>query len=97
MLRFGLRRAGAPGEWIDVGLHPAAAAQLRAITGGDETVPTVVAGSQALVNPLPAGRRGRAPNPAGPIHRPGSPGPIMERSRDPGASPSAIITVRADH
>ncbi len=43
-------RPGARG----VGEHlekPAAAAAVRAITGGDETVPTVVVGTTAIVNP----------------------------------------------
>ena len=36
---------------IDIWEDRAAAARLRAITGGDETVPTVIVGSQAMVNP----------------------------------------------
>lgn len=31
--------------------RPLAAARVRAITGGDETVPTVMIGTQAMVNP----------------------------------------------
>jgi glutaredoxin-like protein len=51
MLRLGLRAARLPAEWVNIWADEAAAAQVRAITGGDETVPTVVAGTQAMVNP----------------------------------------------
>jgi mycoredoxin len=51
MLRLGLHRARLPVEEINIWADPAAAAQVRAITGGDETVPTVVVGTRAMVNP----------------------------------------------
>jgi mycoredoxin len=51
MLRLGLRKARVPAEWVNIWEDPAAAAEVRAITGGDETVPAVVVGTQALVNP----------------------------------------------
>jgi len=51
MLRLGLRRWRLPVEEINIWEDPAAAAAVRAITGGDETVPTVVAGTKAMVNP----------------------------------------------
>jgi hypothetical protein len=38
-------------EWINIWEDQAAAARVRAITGGPETVPTVVAGTRAMVNP----------------------------------------------
>jgi uncharacterized protein (DUF427 family)/glutaredoxin len=50
-LRAGLRRAGISTVEHDIWSDPAAAARVRAATGGDETVPTVVIGSRALVNP----------------------------------------------
>lgn len=50
-LRRGLRRAGLPTVERDIWADPSAAAQLREVTGGDEIVPTVLVGSQALVNP----------------------------------------------
>lgn len=42
---------GCPPEWVNIWEDRAAAARVRAITGGDETVPTVVVGTQAMVNP----------------------------------------------
>ena len=53
-LRRGLRRAGVPTLERDIWADPAAAAQVRAVTGGDETVPTVLVGRRALVNPAVA-------------------------------------------
>jgi mycoredoxin len=51
MLRLGLHRSRLPVEEINIWEDPAAAAAVRAITGGDETVPTVVVGAKAMVNP----------------------------------------------
>jgi mycoredoxin len=51
MLRLGLRRSRLPVEEINIWEDRAAAAAVRAITGGDETVPTVVVGTKAMVNP----------------------------------------------
>lgn len=50
-LRRGLRRAGVDTVEHDIWASPAAAARVRAVTGGDETVPTVIVGTQSLVNP----------------------------------------------
>ncbi|WP_308283471.1 DUF427 domain-containing protein [Pseudonocardia nigra] len=50
-LRRGLTRAGIATVERDIWTDPAAAAQVRAATGGDETVPTVLVGARALVNP----------------------------------------------
>jgi hypothetical protein len=51
MLRLGLHRSRLPVEEINIWEDPAAAAAVRTITGGDETVPTVVVGAKAMVNP----------------------------------------------
>lgn len=51
MLRVGLRGARVPAEWVNIWEDRAAAARLRALTGGDEIVPTVVVGTKAMVNP----------------------------------------------
>lgn len=50
-LRRGLQRAGIDTVEHDIWSDPAAAARVRAATGGDETVPTVVVGTRTLVNP----------------------------------------------
>lgn len=46
-----LDQTGVPAVRHDIWADPDAAASLRALTGGDETVPTVVVGDVALVNP----------------------------------------------
>ncbi len=51
ILRRKLSRLGVETVEVDIWADPAAAATVRAITGGDETVPTVVVGATALVNP----------------------------------------------
>ncbi len=51
LLHAGLRRAGISTREHNIWADPAAAERVRAITGGDETVPTVVVGSRTLVNP----------------------------------------------
>jgi len=55
-LRLRRRLVGRAGQvhWVDIWRDPAGAAAVRAITGGDETVPTVVARGEAAVNPEPA-------------------------------------------
>ena len=47
-------------HWVDIWSDPAGAATVRAATGGDETVPTVVFEGEAHVNPLPARVRAMA-------------------------------------
>jgi mycoredoxin len=74
MLRLGLRGARVQAEWINIWDDQAAAARVRAITGGDETVPTVVVGTRAMVNPSP--RQVVA------AMRTGS--PVPSRQREPG-------------
>ncbi len=51
LLRRRLRRAGLAAREVNIWEDPAAAARVRSITGGDETVPTVVVGDLAMVNP----------------------------------------------
>lgn len=50
-LRGELARAGVATTERDIWSDPGAAARVRAAMGGDETVPTVVVGDRALVNP----------------------------------------------
>jgi mycoredoxin len=53
-LRRGLRRAGLPVHEVDIWADRSAAATVRALAGGNETVPTVVVGETSLVNPSAA-------------------------------------------
>ena len=53
-LRTSLGRRATKLHWVDIWSDPEGAAAVRAITGGDETVPTVVAGVDSWVNPAPA-------------------------------------------
>ena len=57
-LRFALGRDARRLHWVDIWSDPAGAATVRGVTGGDETVPTVVAGERSWVNPAPALVRG---------------------------------------
>jgi glutaredoxin len=50
-LRWRLHRTRLPLEEVNIWRDASGAARVREITGGDETVPTVVIGEQALVNP----------------------------------------------
>ncbi|HTJ34740.1 MAG TPA: glutaredoxin domain-containing protein [Dactylosporangium sp.] len=54
-LRLRLRLGTAAGRayWVNIWSDPAGAEAVRAITGGDETVPTVVANGESVVNPEP--------------------------------------------
>lgn len=51
MLRRRLSQLGLPLDERNIWEDPDAAAAVRAVTGGSETVPTVVIGDVALVNP----------------------------------------------
>ncbi|MFE7583977.1 glutaredoxin domain-containing protein [Streptomyces gardneri] len=51
-LRLGARARRA--HWVDIWRDPEGAAEVRAATGGDETVPTVVVAGRAHVNPDPS-------------------------------------------
>ncbi|GAA0488491.1 membrane protein [Paractinoplanes deccanensis] len=52
-LRVSLGRRASRLHWVDIWADPAGAATVRDITGGDETVPTVVTPSESFVNPSP--------------------------------------------
>jgi glutaredoxin-like protein len=54
LLRRGLRRRGIAFTEVDIWQDPAAAAAVRAVADGNETVPTVHVADQWLVNPRPA-------------------------------------------
>lgn len=60
-LRTTLGRDAARLHWVDIWNDPAGAATVRGVTGGDETVPTVVAADRSFVNPAPALVRGLLP------------------------------------
>ena len=51
MLRAGLRRADVPFTEIDIWQDPDAAAFVRSVANGNETVPTVTVGDVSMVNP----------------------------------------------
>lgn len=55
-LRLRLRLGASAGRvhWVNIWQDPQAAEAVRAIAGGNETVPTVVAGDESMVNPDPA-------------------------------------------
>ena len=40
-------------HWVDIWADPEGAASVRAVADGNETVPTVIAGGEAMVNPRP--------------------------------------------
>ena len=50
-LRRRLRGSGLPVREVNIWDDPDAAARVRAVAGGNETVPTVFVGDHALVNP----------------------------------------------
>ena len=52
LLRW-IDRAGVPTTRRNIWEDPEAATAVRAITGGDETVPTVTIGQRTMVNPSP--------------------------------------------
>ncbi|MET8908838.1 glutaredoxin domain-containing protein [Micromonospora sp. NPDC004551] len=58
-LRLGHRAGRA--YWVNIWRDPDGAAAVRAVTGGDETVPTVVLPGEAVVNPEPSWLRERLP------------------------------------
>lgn len=61
-LRLRLGRDARRAHWVDIWSDPDGAATVRAATGGDETVPTVVVSGQAHVNPDPGWVRGSFPD-----------------------------------
>ncbi|MEM9563694.1 MAG: glutaredoxin domain-containing protein [Actinomycetota bacterium] len=50
-LRVGMWLARIPSHRVNIWRDPDAAARVRAVAGGNETVPTVFVGDTALVNP----------------------------------------------
>jgi mycoredoxin len=54
MLRRGLRKRGVTFTEVDIWKDPDAAAAVRAVANGNETVPTVHVAGQWLVNPKAA-------------------------------------------
>jgi mycoredoxin len=52
-LRLRLGRRASTAYWVNIWADPAAAATVRSIADGNETVPTVVAGGEQRVNPNP--------------------------------------------
>ncbi|MFZ4719349.1 MAG: glutaredoxin domain-containing protein [Ilumatobacteraceae bacterium] len=53
MLRNGLSRTGLSVREVDIWEHPDAAAYVRSVANGNETVPTVAVAGVGLVNPSP--------------------------------------------
>ncbi|MBD8063152.1 glutaredoxin domain-containing protein [Oceanitalea stevensii] len=53
-LRVRLGRAGRRATWVDIWQDEDAAAYVRSVNGGNETVPTVVIDGEAFTNPDPA-------------------------------------------
>jgi len=52
-LRASLGRRANRLHWVDIWADPAGAASVRAVAYGNETVPTVISGGEAMVNPPP--------------------------------------------
>lgn len=53
-LRTSLGRRGRNAVWVDIWKDPDAAAYVRSVNDGNETVPTVVIGGRAHTNPAPS-------------------------------------------
>lgn len=58
-LRLRLGRSADRAHWVNIWRDPAGAAAVRTVTGGDETVPTVVADQESVVSPEPGWLRQR--------------------------------------
>ena len=52
-LRWGLRRMNVASEELNIWSDPSAAAFVRSVNGGDETIPTVLVGATTMLNPTP--------------------------------------------
>jgi mycoredoxin len=52
-LRWGLRRMNVASEELNIWSDASAAAFVRSVNGGDETVPTVLVGATTMHNPTP--------------------------------------------
>lgn len=64
-LRRALGRTGKSATWVNIWTDPEAAAYVRSVNGGDETVPTVVIDGAPHTNPPPSLVRERLVRPAG--------------------------------
>lgn len=53
-MRLVLGRRGSQAVWVDIWADPDAAAYVRSVNDGNETVPTVVIDGQAHTNPSPS-------------------------------------------
>jgi mycoredoxin len=53
-LRFALLGSAGGASWVNIWSDPAAAAAVRAVAAGNETVPTVVTTTESRVNPAPS-------------------------------------------
>ncbi|MET9555665.1 glutaredoxin domain-containing protein [Streptomyces sp. NPDC006645] len=62
-LRRRLGRGARQLHWVDIWRDPAGAAAVRAVNGGDETVPTVFVAGRPYVNPDPGWVRDQLPPP----------------------------------
>ncbi|MEV5602521.1 glutaredoxin domain-containing protein [Streptomyces sp. NPDC052299] len=62
-LRFRLRRHARRLHWVDIWRDPEAAAAVRAVNDGNETVPTVLVAGQAHTNPDPSWVRAHVAQP----------------------------------
>jgi mycoredoxin len=64
-LRLSLLGRARHASWVNIWRDPDGAAAVRAVADGNETVPTVVAGGEARVNPPPSWVRARLVGTAG--------------------------------
>lgn len=86
VLRARLRRAGVRFDEVDIWQDRAAAAFVRSVADGNETVPTVRIGQRTLVNPSAADvislARSHAPDAVAALaQRPARPGGVLARLR----------------
>jgi mycoredoxin len=58
-LRLRLGARGRRAHWVDIWRDPDGAAAVRAVAGGNETVPTLIDGAESFVNPDPSWVRWR--------------------------------------
>ncbi len=58
-LRLRLGARGRRAHWVDIWCDPGGAGAVRAVAGGNETVPTLIDGAESFVNPDPSWVRRR--------------------------------------
>ncbi|MDF1602635.1 glutaredoxin domain-containing protein [Nocardioides sp. YIM 152315] len=63
-MRLALGRSGGRAVWVNIHRDPAAAARVRSVNDGNETVPTVFVGDEHRTNPPPSWVRERLRRPA---------------------------------